>query len=63
MDSFRHSVPNWSAIDRQLIADWSATKSGGFDRTVVSLVAADFSLQSSRRQVAVYVWPGLYVVK
>ena len=45
-------IADWLPIDLQL-------KSGGFDRTVVALAAADFWSQSSRRQVAVHVWPRL----
>ena len=63
MDSSRPPIANQSPTGRRLIADWLPIdlqlKSGGFDRTVVALAAADFWSQSSRRQVAVHVWPRL----
>ena len=46
MDSSRPPIANRSLTGRRLIADWLPIdlqlKSGGFDRTVVALVAADF---------------------
>ena len=52
-------VPNWSAIDRQLIADLFANEKWLYWSHGDCIVTAVFWSQGSHWQVAVHVWPGV----